>query len=69
MPDPGHARRFGEQCHQVAGVGDLDGSRGKPFRRPLTAGALGECHADQLYVGAGTAVSPGTGDPVRNADL
>ena len=52
VPDPGHARRFREQCHQVAGVGDLDSARGKPFRRPLAAGALGECHASQLYVAA-----------------
>src|SRR6266704_707295 len=37
VPDPGHARRFREQCHQVAGIGDLDGLCGKPFRRPLTA--------------------------------
>ena len=69
MPDPGHARGFGEQCHQVARVGDLDSSRGKPFRRPLPAGVLGECHASQLYVGTGTVVSPGTGDPAWNADL
>ena len=69
MADPGHARRFRQQIHQVTPGGNLDGSRGKPFRR-LLAGALGECHGRQLYVGLGAVVPGGQcrGEPEVTAE-
>jgi hypothetical protein len=50
VADPGHAGRLGEQRHQVAWVGHLNGPHGQPFRRLLTADVPGGCHARQLYV-------------------
>ena len=64
VADPGHAGRFRQQVHQVARVGNLEGSRGKPFRR-LLAGALGECHGRQLYVGPGAVVPEGSAEASR----